>query len=419
MKTIWNKIKEEPLLSFLIALLVLAFGAFVGILFSECAEKYISELLGLSDKNDALKFLGIGMGGILVALQALMSYRRAKAMEGTAESQAKATEEQAKANQHTEEGQRQERLRNAIEHLGHDKESVRLGGAYELFHLAKDTGDLRQTVLDILYAHIRRTTGESKYRETHKSKPSEEIQSLLTLLFVQKHEVFKDCHINLQGSWLNGADLKEARLEKADLSRAHLQKADLREAQLQGANLNGAYLTKADLSRTQLRGGYLNGAYLTKADLSRTQLQGANLNGAYLPEADLREAQLQGANLNLAQLQGAMLSKANLQGVQSDEYNSLPFLQLINKSIGKESDLSNIIFAKGLYEGIVKISIEGLPDYEAEELHDRLGFHIRGFPSNQLPQDSGAITGSYTAEEAEQWIAEYDQSMSEVRGDNS
>ena len=39
-------------------------------------------------------------------------------------------------------------------------DSVRLGGAYELFHLAQDTEELRQTVLDILYAHIRRTTGE-------------------------------------------------------------------------------------------------------------------------------------------------------------------------------------------------------------------------------------------------------------------
>ena len=221
----FSKIKNNPLLSFLIVLLVLAFGAFVGVLFFECAETYISKLLGLSDKNEALKFLGISMGGILIALQALMSYRRAKAMEGTAESQAKATEEQAKANQHTEEGQRQGRLKNAIEHLGHKSDSVRLGGAYELFHLAKDTKELRQTVLDILCAHIRQTTGESEYRETHKFKPSEEVQSLLTLLFVQKHEVFKYLQVDLQGIWLRGASLQEARLEKAVLSRAHLQKA--------------------------------------------------------------------------------------------------------------------------------------------------------------------------------------------------
>ena len=109
---LFSKIKDNPLLSFLIFLLVLAFGAFVGVLFCECIETYISNLLGLSNKNETLKFLGIGMGGILVALQALMSYKRAKAMEKTAKSQAdaanaqaRATEEQAKANQHTEQGQ--------------------------------------------------------------------------------------------------------------------------------------------------------------------------------------------------------------------------------------------------------------------------------------------------------------------------
>ena len=43
-----------------------------------------------------------------------------------------------KANKNTEQGQRQERLKNAIEHLGHTSDSVRLGGAYELFHLAEE-----------------------------------------------------------------------------------------------------------------------------------------------------------------------------------------------------------------------------------------------------------------------------------------
>ena len=131
---LFSKIKDDPLLSFLIGLLILAFGAFVGVLVCECIEIYISKLLGSSNKNETLKFLGISMGGILIALQALMSYKRARAMEDTAKSQADAVLK-------TEQGQRQDRLKNAIEHLGHESESVRLGGAYELFHLAKDTLD--------------------------------------------------------------------------------------------------------------------------------------------------------------------------------------------------------------------------------------------------------------------------------------
>ena len=50
-------------------------------------------------------------------------------------------------------------MKNAIEHLGHASESVHLGGAYELFHLAEETKELRRTVCDILCAHIRRSGG--------------------------------------------------------------------------------------------------------------------------------------------------------------------------------------------------------------------------------------------------------------------
>ena len=62
--------------------------------------------------------------------------------------------------------------------------------------------------------------------KSYPSKPSEEVQSLLTLLFVQDHKVFKNLHINLQGSWLNKADLMKARLDGANLMRAHLQGAN-------------------------------------------------------------------------------------------------------------------------------------------------------------------------------------------------
>ena len=418
----FSKIKENLFSIFqtaLIGLLVVLVVVFGVVMIPENPE-WIFNLLGIAQNGEpkykALKFLGIGMGGVLVALQALMSYKRAKAMEETANAQVKATEEQAKANLYTEQGQQQERLKNAIEHLGHEKDSVRLGGAYELFHLAEDTEYLRQTVLDILCAHIRRTTGESEYRETHKSKPSEEIQSLLTLLFVQKHGVFTDLSVNLQGSWLNGAELSEADLRWAELSRAHLQGVFLSEAHLQGAlflhaRMQGAYLVRARL----------DGAFLYDA-----QLQGANLGVAYLRGADLWDAQLQGVNLAKVQLQGAILGgvrlqgahffKTELHGVRCEEDISGSFEQRMRQSIGQESDLSWVIFAGGLSEDDVDSLVKDLNDEEANELREKLMPHLGKPESKELPEDSGAITGSYTKEEAEQWIAEYEKAMSEVPG---
>lgn len=452
----------------LIGVLVLLLGIFLMVLFSGSAEKFILQLFGLeeSQKYEALKFLGIGMGGVLLALQALIASKRAKAMENTANAQ-------LGANQATGRGQRQERMKNAIEHLGNASDSVRLGGAYELFHLAEDTEDLgqRQTVLDILCAHIRWTTRERKYRETtdetayteyrekYPSNPSEEIQSLLTLLFVQKYEVFIGLDINLQGSWLNGSNLVQARLEKAvlvgaqlhgavliraQLPGARLWKAQLHEADLMDAQLPGAYLGDAQLHRArlwkaqlhgavlrdaqlhgadlwdaQLHGAHLEKAQLHGAHLSGTQLHGAVLRDAQLHGADLRKAQLPGADLSGTQLHGADLWDAQLHGVSCSlihPYRS--FEASMKKQIDEQSDLSRAIFAGGLTrEGVASIGT-GLPDEDAKNLRANLAVHIRNPASHELPENSDAIIGKYTKEEADQWIAEYKTAMSAVSEDS-
>ena len=424
----------------LIFLLVTLFSAFVAVMFSETVEKCAGQLLGLglseaNEKNKILTFLGIGMGGILLALQAVIANRRAKAMENAAK-------EQVKANENTEQGQRQERLKNAIEHLGHKSDSVRLGGAYELFHLAEDTKELRQTVLDILCAHIRRTTGENEYRETHKSKPSEEIQSLLTLIFVQEHEVFKGLYINLQESWLNGADLREARLSEIDLWRAHLRrtnllKADLRGTELIRADLRGALLGQADLREANshfvcLQGAYLDNADMRGATLIHADMRGANLNGvdlqkAHLACADLRgtnlcDATLRGADLTCGKMQGAILKNTNMQGTElflahfggatSGKQIHRTFAERIRNSIGKNADLSSTVFEGGLTEENIEIAVRDLPENTATALREELEAHIGKPKSNQLAERHDTNTECYTKEEAEEWITEYEEAMS-------
>ena len=397
-------------------------------------EKLVKDLLGVEKKYDAVRFLGISIGGVVLVSQALISYKRAKAMDDTAKAQAKATEEQAKANENTEKGQRQERLKNAIEHLGHEKVSVRLGGAYELFHLAHDTEEKnqRQSILDILCAHIRQTTSVKKYQEDpqYKSKPSEEIQSLLTLLFVQDHDVFKGLHINLQGSWLNGAELGKARLETADLARAYLQGAWLSAAGLQGSILTGAQLQEATLSEAKLQGARLGFAALQGSDLGGAQLQGSWLLGIELRGAGLQNAQLQGADLQNAQLQGAalydvclqgaVLVEAELHGVSANaHFNYFSFETNIGNRIGEESDLSGVTFEGGLSEEDMDSLVEGLSDYDAEKLRRDLIQHIDKPASHELPEKSSAKTGSYTEEDAEQWIAEYKKAVPSNSGEDN
>ena len=425
----WTWLFRSQTLQFLLIVLLIVLAAvFVAVLVSKSLEACVLESLGLEEdaKYEALKFLGISMGGVLIALQALMSYKRAKAMEKTAQSQADAVLK-------TEQGQRQDRLKNAIEHLGHKSDSVRLGGAYELFHLAQDTPDtpeLRQTVHDILCAHIRQTTGEKEYQEKHESNPSEEVQSLLNLLFVQEPDVFKGLSADLQGSWLKGVALERARLENATLVGVQLQRADLRVVQLQGADLSeakmqeatlqGVQLQGADLSETQMQGAILSGVQLQGATLRGVKMQGAMLLGVRMQGVDLSNSELQGATLQAVQLQGARLQGVKMQGITTGNDGS--FEERIKRQIYQESKLTGVTFEGKLSQGVVDSIVADFSDGEDEAereilreiLRERLMPHVGKPPSNQLPEGSGAITGAYTEEDAEKWISEYNKAMSFV-----
>ena len=55
-----------------------------------------------------------------------------------------------------------------------------------------------------------------------------------------------------------------------------------------------------------------------------------------------------------------------------------------------------------------------ISDQDPNVLRARLDRHIDEPTSHELPPNSEVTTESYTAEEAEQWIAEYKAAISEV-----
>ena len=113
---------------------------------------------------------------------------------------------------------------------------------------------------------------------------------------------------NLERANLEGANLKEANLERANLTEANLVSSKLYTARLSGANLEEANLWGAQLADANLEGTTLYGAHLCRAEF-----EGANLEGANLMCADLESAVFLGANLQRAILSGAYMRWVNLQ----------------------------------------------------------------------------------------------------------
>lgn len=378
----------------IVTILIGLFLSLVLAMFSDEFLEFAGDLLGVTDKNRIVTTLALALGGATLLLRSWASYDQTKSIEQSVAAQ-------HTANLHLEHGQRQERLKSGVAHLGDQSESVRLGGAYELLHLAKDFPTYRQSTLNILCAHIRQMTSQSSYQEAHHDTPSSEIQSLLTLLFEDSgdFDIFSDCDADLRRSWLRGADLIGARLERshlqsANLSETSLADATLRDAFMIDADLRGSYLIEADL-----RGAVLAGASLQRANLKRARMHGAVLDGTDLQAANLSYTALQGAVLIETEMQGAMFHETDLRGISTSEAES-GFLQVARRA-EKESDPSGVLFAGFLSEEKLAACLSGTdPDLTAR-LKAELMEHTRPHPMEDTP--TGVRLGSYTRREAMAW----------------
>ena len=86
---------------------------------------------------------------------------------------------------------------------------------------------------------------------------------------------------DLRGAKVARADLQRANLYGANLQRTNLQQARLREACLQGADLTSAHLVLANLTSANLRGANLQGA----RELTQEQIEWSiGINETELPE---------------------------------------------------------------------------------------------------------------------------------------
>ena len=291
---------ERAILKFLLRSFVFSFILLIGVMLLPPVKYILMYLTGTSGKLELIQLIGWGMSGIIAVFVAFGLLQRAAALD--------------KQNEISEKGNFHERFKTATEHLSSDQVSLHISAFNEFYHIAEIEPDLRKTILNILCAHLRQTTKDKNYQrdatESEKMKPTDEVQSLLDVLFKphKNNLIFGGISANLAGVNLQGADLEKANLQMANLLEARLKKANLQEANLNKANLRRANLKKADLCQAELH----------EAELWGANLQEANLENADMYMAELRLANLQNANMRVTNLYKANLQMANLQGADMD-----------------------------------------------------------------------------------------------------
>ena len=262
--------------------------------------------LSKEDSNlEWMKFYAYLVGGVVLIWQVRISNRRATALEKTAAL--------------GEKGNITERFKNAVEHLGNASESVRMGGIYALYHVARESSEYVETVKEILRSHTNVIMADPEYAK--RDEPSNEIAAILNVLFpvidiMKPHTeaLFKNMEIsnwNLRGANLLHRNMKGVQGININLSKAKLWQANLSDAYLRQSNFSGADFGEANLSRAYLREVDLSKARMTYADLSGADLSQVNFSGADMWHVDLSSAYAETLNLS-----GAFLYKANLSGMR-------------------------------------------------------------------------------------------------------
>jgi Pentapeptide repeats (8 copies) len=214
------------------------------------------------------------------------------------------------------EGQLTDRYTKAVEQLGSDKLDVRIGGIYALERLARNSPEDHPTVMEVLSAFIREHSREQRPVPRPDDSPPPEhaprpdVQAAITVI-CRRDATYDQRRIDLVGTYLRGADLRDA-----NLALAYLTGADLSFANFVGAKLAGAILELANLS-----GAFLGGVDLHGASFASANLTGANLSGADLSMAVLADADLSGADLFEANLAAAGITGANFAGADLTEVN--------------------------------------------------------------------------------------------------
>lgn len=145
-----------------------------------------------------------------------------------------------------------ERFKNAIEHLGNDKEPIILGGVAELYQIAKeDKHKYSEVVFNILNSYIRSET--SIYNKTANDFNSTVIRTIITYLFkIDSINPFIGLEADLSSSNLACQNIEFCNFENADLSFAII--GSMKNCILDAANLSNANVQNSFFKDNSMRG---------------------------------------------------------------------------------------------------------------------------------------------------------------------
>ncbi|MUV04116.1 hypothetical protein GN157_10390 [Flavobacterium rakeshii] len=280
------------LLLILICLLILFYLASSSEFFLQKFENFALWLYPLNkDRNAELfKIILTVIGGLGVLYSLHLSYRRAVTTEKGIDLQGKAINKQSEQLELSRKSQIDERFKNAIEHLGSEKEPIILGGVAELHQIAKENSkDYSEVVLNILLSYVRSI---ATVKLNSEDRNITIIQTIINYVFKDKDKspyegLFGNLsYTNFKYIDINGIDLSKFNLkhcifpmeiQNVDLSEADLSYTVFQSSVIKGVNFESSKFYNSnfmfvEISDSNFKNADLNSSHLIHCKLSNSSL---------------------------------------------------------------------------------------------------------------------------------------------------
>jgi uncharacterized protein YjbI with pentapeptide repeats len=223
-------------------------------------EDFACWLYPINDNRNAelFKILLTVIGGLGVLYSLYLNFRKSKSMEKGILLQGKAIDKQSDQLELSRKSQIDERFKNAIEHLGSEKEPIILGGIAELNQIARENpNNYAEVVFNIMTSFIRSST--DVYKKNADDFSPTIIQTIINYLFKSKDDEdnpynglkgnLSNCNllsIDIDNVNFSGFDLSFSlfpmTINDVDFSEANLAKSQFGISRIKSTNFSGANL---------------------------------------------------------------------------------------------------------------------------------------------------------------------------------
>jgi uncharacterized protein YjbI with pentapeptide repeats len=227
------------------------------------------------DRNGELFKIALTvLGGLGVFYSLFLAYQRLKATNISLELQANAINKQSEQLELSRRGQFDERFKNAVEHLGSEKEPVILGGIVELHQIAKyENEKYAAVVFNILTSYLRSILkiDQSRGEDYSYTIP----QTIIDFLFRGKDfQLYKGLQADLNNCNFISIDINGAQLSSCDL-RFCLMPMYICDVSFENAKISRTNFTIGRIENVNFKNVEFHDCLFNLCEIKNTDFSGA------------------------------------------------------------------------------------------------------------------------------------------------